>query len=961
MAKSSTQTFYGTNNRKNQTHKTRRQVVEEFVDEWVDKDNNGIIKEDANRQPFIDDLLRRVCGIEQPTQYIQYEKDVQVKADGEVTTRRIDGYIPSTKVMWEMKGSNKKDLTKPIVQSGGDMLTPYEQAKRYANFLPQNEQPRWIVISNFVEIDIHDMNKPLADPKVIMLKDLATNYKALDFMVDTNQQQIIDEKQLSVDAGNLVAKIYDELSKAYSLHANIDDPKIQSSLNMLIVRLVFLLYADDTGILGQENMFQDFLERREPRDIRPALITLFETLDKDPEKGERDEFLDQEYLQFKYVNGGMFSNENVTIPQFTQELKDLIVNEAGKGFNWSDISPTIFGAVFESTLNPETRRSGGMHYTSIENIHKVIDPLFLDDLRNEFDKIQNMPNVNQRVDAAREFQDKIAKLKFLDPACGSGNFLTETYLSLRKLENECLRIIVGNNMLLNTDSDIRVKVKIQNYYGIEINDFAVSVARTAMWIAESQMWEQSQDIIYSQDDFLPLDSNDSIYEGNALRMDWTDIVKPYELNYIMGNPPFIGYSHQSKEQKADLKTVCINKKGKTIPNVGKIDYVAGWYYKTARFIQATTIETSFVSTNSISQGDQVYPIWKSLLEDYNLNILFAYTQFNWMNEAKNKAQVHVVIIAFDCLANKNHKVKTIFTNDQIINVKHISPYLKELPDILVKARTNPLLDIPKMVTGNRPADGGALILTPQEKDELIAKEPKAQKWIKHFVGAQEYLRNKQRYCLWLVGIGPRELNEMPLVKCRVEMCKQNRLKGAPDRVKLAQTPWLFREQQNPQSYMIVPLVSSYNRKYIPIGYLGGNYIPSNRVTIIPDATKYELGVLESSTHMAWMKTVTGRMEIDFNYSKKIVYNCFPWPEVDDEQKQRISETAQDILNARKLYPDSSLADLYDPLTMPIELRKAHKANDKAVLKAYGLKSSATEQEIVQRLFKMYEELTKDEK
>ena len=572
MAKSSTQTFYGTNNRKNQTHKTRRQVVEEFVDEWVDKDNNGIIKEDANRQPFIDDLLRRVCGIEQPTQYIQYEKDVQVKADGEVTTRRIDGYIPSTKVMWEMKGSNKKDLTKPIVQSGGDMLTPYEQAKRYANFLPQNEQPRWIVISNFVEIDIHDMNKPLADPKVIMLKDLATNYKALDFMVDTNQQQIIDEKQLSVDAGNLVAKIYDELSKAYSLHANIDDPKIQSSLNMLIVRLVFLLYADDTGILGQENMFQNFLERREPRDIRPALITLFETLDKDPNKGERDEFLDQEYLQFKYVNGGMFSNENVTIPQFTQELKDLIVNEAGKGFNWSDISPTIFGAVFESTLNPETRRSGGMHYTSIENIHKVIDPLFLDDLRNEFDKIQNMPNVNQRVDAAREFQDKIAKLKFLDPACGSGNFLTETYLSLRKLENECLKIIVGNNMLLNTDSDIRVKVKIQNYYGIEINDFAVSVARTAMWIAESQMWEQSQDIIYSQDDFLPLDSNDSIYEGNALRMNWSDIVKPYELDYIMGNPPFIGTKMMNESQKQDTKQIL-----GSLKRYGVLDYVACWF------------------------------------------------------------------------------------------------------------------------------------------------------------------------------------------------------------------------------------------------------------------------------------------------------------------------------------------------------------------------------------------------
>ena len=957
MAKSSTQTFYGTKgNTRNQTHKTRRQLIQEFVKEWTGK---GEIKEDANRQPFIDDLLRRVCGIEQPTQYIEYEKDIQVKADGKPTTRRIDGYIPSTKVMWEMKGSHVKDLNKQILQSGGDLLSPYEQAKRYANFLPQNEYPRWIVVSNFLEIDIHDMNKPLAEPKVIKLEDLATNYKALDFLVDTSAQQIIDEKKLSIDAGVLVSKIYHELSNAYSLHADIKDESIQKSLNMLIVRLVFLLYADDTGILGDENIFQKFIERQEPSNIRQILMQLFKVLNTPEDK--RDPFLSDDYKQFKYVNGGMFADENVIIPQFTDELKDLVVNEAGKGFNWANISPTIFGAVFESTLNPDTRREGGMHYTSIENIHKVIDPLFLNDLNDEFDKIQNIPNARDRVASAKEFQDKLAKLKFFDPACGSGNFLTETYLSLRKMENKCLRIIVGNNSALNLDSDIRVKVKIQNYYGIEINDFAVSVARTAMWIAESQMWDESQNIIFSTEDFLPLDSNDSIYEGNALRMNWEDIVKPYDLNYIMGNPPFVGYSQQNKDQKADLKTVCVNKKGKTIPNVGKIDYVAGWYYKTARFIQTTTIEVSFVSTNSVSQGDQVYPIWKSLLEDYNLNILFAYTQFNWMNEAKNKAQVHVVIIAFDCLMNKNHKVKTIFTNDQIINVKHISPYLKELPDILVKARTKPLLDIPKMVTGNRPADGGALILTPQEKDELIAKEPKAQKWIKHFVGAQEYLRNKQRYCLWLVGIGPRELNEMPLVKRRVEMCKQNRLQGAPDRVKLAQTPWLFREQQNPQSYMIVPLVSSYNRKYIPIGYLDGDYIPSNRVTIIPDATKYELGVLESSTHMAWMRTVTGRMEIDFNYSKKIVYNCFPWPEVDNEQKQKISETAQAILDARKLYPDSSLADLYDPLTMPIELHKAHEANDKAVLKAYGLPTNATEQEIVQHLFKMYEELTKDEK
>lgn len=959
MAKSSTQTFYGTNNRKNQTHKTRRQVVEEFVDEWVDKDNNGIIKEDANRQPFIDDLLRRVCGIEQPTQYIQYEKDVQVKADGEVTTRRIDGYIPSTKVMWEMKGSNKKDLTKPIVQSGGDMLTPYEQAKRYANFLPQNEQPRWIVISNFVEIDIHDMNKPLADPKVIMLKDLATNYKALDFMVDTNQQQIIDEKQLSVDAGNLVAKIYDELSKAYSLHANIDDPKIQSSLNMLIVRLVFLLYADDTGILGQENMFQNFLERREPRDIRPALITLFKTLDKDPDKGERDEFLDQEYLQFKYVNGGMFSNENVTIPQFTQELKDLIVNEAGKGFNWSDISPTIFGAVFESTLNPETRRSGGMHYTSIENIHKVIDPLFLDDLRNEFDKIQNMPNVNQRVDAAREFQDKIAKLKFLDPACGSGNFLTETYLSLRKLENECLRIIVGNNMLLNTDSDIRVKVKIQNYYGIEINDFAVSVARTAMWIAESQMWEQSQDIIYSQDDFLPLDSNDSIYEGNALRMNWSDIVKPYELDYIMGNPPFIGTKMMNESQKQDTKQIL-----GSLKRYGVLDYVACWFKKASDYISNSTIHASFVATNSIIQGEQVPVLWKYIFSK-KIYINFAYKPFVWNNEAQNQAHVHCVIIGFSSVVNKD---KILYnSSNQISHCKNINGYLFDGNNIFVTNRPAPLSNVPRMHNGCKLLDGGFYTLTSQERKEAISKDPYADKFIRPYLGAKNFIHGTARYCIWLKDANPKDIHQSPFILDRINKVAEFRSQQkSKDTQKYAKRPMLptrlaYYSHDEHTDMLIVPATSSQRREYLPIGYVSEKNIVSYSLMLIPNASNFNFGILESKVHYIWLKNFCGRLKSDYRYSNTIIYNNFPWPTVGDKQEQNISETAQGILNTRKLYPDSSLADLYDPLTMPVELRKAHEANDKAVLKAYGLSPKATEQEIVEHLFKMYEKLTKGER
>ncbi|MDM8332510.1 N-6 DNA methylase [Limosilactobacillus pontis] len=966
MAKNSTQTFYGTNrSRRNQTHKTRRQIVKEFVDEWVGKSKNGIIKEDANRQPFIDDLLRRVCGIEQPTQYIQYEKDVQVKADGEVTTRRIDGYIPSTKVMWEMKGSNKKDLTKPIVQSGGDMLAPYEQAKRYANFLPQNEQPRWIVVSNFLEIDIHDMNKPLAEPKVIMLEDLTTNYKALDFMVDTNQQQIIDEKQLSVDAGNLVAKIYDELAKAYSLHADINDPKIQSSLNMLIVRLVFLLYADDTGILGQENMFQKFLERREPRDIRPALITLFKTLDEDPEKGERDEFLDQEYLQFKYVNGGMFSDKNVIIPQFTQELKDLIVNKAGKGFNWSNISPTIFGAVFESTLNSKLRREGGMHYTSIENIHKVIDPLFLDDLRSEFDKIQNMHNVNQRVDAAMEFQDKIANLKFMDPACGSGNFLTETYLSLRKLENECLKIIVGNNMLLNMSENIRVKVKIQNFYGIEINDFAVSVARTAMWIAESQMWDKSQNIIYSNEDFLPLDSNDSIYEGNALRMAWTDIVKPYELNYIMGNPPFIGYSHQSKEQKEEQAHI-YSDQGNQIGNTKKNDYVSNWYMKAANYINGTTIRCAFVSTNSIVQGAQVTSVWQPIVAKYTIVINFAYTSFAWDNEAKNKAHVHVVIIGFSDKKAESDNKYIYNHNNEAKRVSAIGYYLTEGIYPFLSLAGSPISpEAPTINNGNRPTDHGFLLLDPDEAKAIIRNDPAASQYIKRLYGSREFINNKERYCIWLKDASPKVIREHKDILKRVEKVKEFRLNSTKAATrKSADTPWLFQEIRQPESghYLVLPVTTSQRRHYIPVGFLSSNEISTNALMISTEpASLYDFGVIESSVHMAWMRTVTGRMKSDYQYSKELVYNDFAWPSKTEQSINAITKTAQAILDARKLYPDSSFADLYDPLTMPIELRKAHEANDKAVLKAYGLSSKATEQEIIQQLFGMYEGLMSKKK
>ena len=937
---------------------TRQQSAREFVKTWSSP-NKG--REDADRQTFWNDLLQRVYGINDYYNYITYEKDVQVKSGGKVTTRRIDGYIPSTKVMIEMKGKKIKDLTKPLKQSGGGGdLTPFEQAKRYANFLPNSEQPRWILVSNFNEIDIHDMEKPLSKPTVIKLSDLPQKVKLLEFIVNASQQKVIDEKKLSVDAGNLVAKIYHELTNAYAQGRGVDvnSPEIQRSLNMLIVRLVFLLYADDSNLFGKDNIFQAFIERREPRDIRRDLSDLFKVLDQ-PES-ERDPYLDDEFNQFAYVNGGMFSDENVIIPQFTDELKRLIVEEAGAGFDWSGISPTIFGAVFESTLNPEIRRSGGMHYTSIENIHKVIDPLFLNDLHDEFDKIQNMGNNNQRVIKAREFRVKLGKLKFFDPACGSGNFLTETYLSLRKMENECLRIITGNQGTLAITDDSDPKVKIQNFYGIEINDFAVSVARTAMWIAESQMWEQTKDITFANKDFLPLDSNDSIYEGNALRMDWNDIVKPYELNYIMGNPPFIGKKEQTSSQKEDLKTIFDNQR------IGTLDYVTGWYKKAADYIKGHSIRVAFVSTNSITQGEQVVRLW-TLLKNYDLTINFAYRTFVWNNEAKHKAHVHVVIIGF---SNKDFATDTkdIFTdNDSIITATTINPYLLDAPTVLIKSRSKPISSVEPMNYGSMPIDDGNLILSSEEKEHLLSNDPLLKKFIRPYYGGREILHSTPRYCLWLVGITPADLRSHPSIIKYIDATREFReASHRPGTLKAAERPAEFGEIRQPKSgqVIVLPKVSSERRKYIPIEYMDSKNIINGSALMIQNANLYMFGVLNSVVHNAWMRVVAGRLEMRYQYSAKIVYNNFPWPEIDNRQKDAIVKTSQGIISARKDDPDATLAELYAPKNfenIEISLRQAHEANDKAVLKAYGLKPSATEAEIVQHLFKMYEELTRKDK
>ena len=925
------------------TDTQRRAAAKQFAADWQGKGY-----EKGHSQTFWLSLLQKVYGVEEPDKFITFEDQIMLDH-----TSFIDGFIPSTHVLIEQK-SLGKELNKPIKQSDGSLLSPFQQAKRYAAELPYSQRPRWIVTCNFAEFYVYDMERPTGDPEIIKLCDLEKEYYRLQFLVDTGDTNIKKEMEVSLQAGEIVGVLYDALLKQYK------DPETEDtlkSLNALCVRLVFCLYAEDAGIFGSKSMFHDYLRDVPASGVRKALVELFRTLDQKPE--QRDKYLADDnpaLAAFPYVNGGLFSDENIEIPPFTEELKALLLEKASGDFDWSAISPTIFGAVFESTLNPDTRRSGGMHYTSIENIHKVIDPLFLDGLRSELEEIKEIAVDKTRKAKLSAFQAKLAGLTFLDPACGSGNFLTETYLSLRKLENEVLRCATDQ---ISMDLDGIIQVSIGQFYGIEINDFAVTVAKTALWIAESQMMKETEDVVHMSLDFLPLKSYANITEGNALRLDWESVVPKDKLNYIMGNPPFVGYSLQSKGQKEDILSVYVDEKGKPYKTAGKIDYVSGWYFKAAQLMQGTDIRTAFVSTNSITQGEQVAGVWKPLYDRFGIHIDFAHRTFRWDSEASIKAHVHCVIVGFSPAPNQ--APKRIYTMERYQEAENINPYLLDAPNAFVDSRNKPICDVPLMTTGNRPADGGHLIIEADEYDEFIAKEPNALPYIKRLVGAAEFINNKKRWCLWLVGISPAELRKMPLVLQRVEACKADR-ENAPDagRRKLAERPTQFREINNPDTFVVVPAVSSERRRYVPIGFLDKNTIATNLVITIPDAQLYHFGVLTSNVHMAWMRAVCGRLKSDYRYSKDVVYNNFPWPTLTDAQKAKIEQTAQAILDARALYPDCSLADLYDEIAMPPELRKAHQQNDRAVMQAYGFDvATTTETSCVAELMRMYQKLTEE--
>lgn len=923
--------------------KEQRQAAKEFVELWNDKG----FDEKGETQSFWLSLLRDVYGVEKPEEFVEFEKRVK---DG--TTNFIDVYIPSTKVLIEQK-ARTKDLDKQIKQSNGLMQTPYQQAKRYVADLPVSQHPRWIITCNFQNFHVYDLENPTAEPLRIKLADLEKDAYLLNLLVERSDSLLQKETELSIKAGELVGRLYDELYKEYE---NPEKPESARALNMLCVRIVFCLYAEDAGLFGSRLQFHDYLKSVPVDYTRDALIKLFRVLDQKPE--ERDPYLSESLKVFPYVNGGLFADENVEIPRITPKIRDLLLANASEGFDWSQISPTIFGAVFESTLNPETRRKGGMHYTSIENIHKTIDPLFLEDLQEELIEIKAEQNVKERNARLAAFQEKLGSLTFFDPACGSGNFLTETYISLRKLENDALRTVYPNKTLFAADEKERiVKVSINQFYGIEINDFAVTVAKTALWIAESQMMRETEDVLQTTLQFLPLKSYANIVEGNALRLDWEEVFPKENASYIMGNPPFIGYSLQSAEQKKDMLTIYADEKGKPYKTAGKIDYVSCWYFKAAQYVKGTSVRAAFVSTNSITQGEQVASVWKPLYERFGIHIDFAYRTFRWDSEASLMAHVHCVIVGFS--AASNDKPKRIFEGETSFVVDNINAYLIDAPNVFITSRQKVLCDVPEMRAGNRPTDGGHLFIEPDEIDCFLKKEPGAKPYIKRVIGAREYINNIPRFCLWLVNIEPSELRKMPSVMERVERVKKARL-ASPDRSvreKLAFTPWLFRETNNPKTYIVIPSVSSENRRYIPLGFLNSETIPTNLVLIIPNATLYHFGILTSSVHMAFMRAFCGRLKSDYRYSKDVVYNNFPWPDETPELNAEISATAQGILSARANYPESSLADLYDDLCMPPDLRKAHQANDAAVLRAYGLSVKASESEIVAELIKRYLSLT----
>ncbi|WP_283171705.1 DNA methyltransferase [Curtanaerobium respiraculi] len=924
------------------TPNEQKTAAKKFVERWQAAEGN----EQRESNSFWIELCSQVLGIANPTQQLDFERKVK--------GRRIDVFYEDRSILIENK-SRGVSLDEPE-HRGKDrygnkrLVTPFEQAKWYAdNITPRSVMPKWIITCNFDEIRIHDLDKEDAesDYETIRLEDLPNQYHRLSFFTRKENSRLEREKQLSVKAGEVVGKLYDAFAKAYR---DIEhDEREQRSLNILVTRIVFLLFAEDAELLQEREAFYKYLKGFQVNHMRQALIDLFGVL-KTPRE-ERDYYLGPDLAAFPYVNGGLFEDE-IIIPQFDENTRFILLQEASAEFDWKDISPTIFGAVFESTLNPETRRAGGMHYTSIENIHKLTGPLFYDALRDELTAIEGLAIQKERRFKLGAFRAKLASLKFLDPACGSGNFLTETYLSLRKLENRVLEDLYGGQMVMGELDPIQVTT--DQFFGIEINDFAVEVAKTALWIAELQMLDQTREILSMWIDPLPLKANENIHEGNALRMDWEDVLSASECSYVVGNPPFIGQAMQTRQQSDEVTRLFPG-----VSNAGKLDYVAGWFKLAALYTKNALTRCAFVSSNSICQGESVAALWKGLF-DGGCTIDFAYTTFVWNNEASDKAHVHVVIVGFSMY---NHaSSKTIIAADGSVRpATNINGYLKDAPNVFVRNRTKCINASQCVVTqGSQPMEDGQLNFTKAERDAFVTKYPGTEALFKPVLGSREFLNDTEytRFCLWLVGVNPSAYEGNPEIRERIDHVREYRMNNKIPRIrKTADAPHLFTQVRQPDSeYLIIPRVSSSRREYIPIGYVSPDVIANDAVVIVTNASLYDFGLLSSRTHNAWMRTIAGRLKSDYRYAPSVYYN-FPYPDPSEEQRARVEEAAQNVIAARECHPDVPLAKMYDPDKMPKDLHAAHKTLDAAVEAAYGIDYSGDEEKIVAHLFQLYAKMT----
>ena len=953
--------------------------VRAFVNKWKNKGNE---KQDTH--PFWEGLVECLLGVKHGYYCLDWEQKVPKRAlveeNGE-NPKYLDCYLITSRCVIEQKSFDVSlDEKRTIIE--GKPKNALQQAQWYydnMNRPDDGKKGRYTIACNFQEFRIFDNNHGDTLYETLRLEDLPRRWPYLRRVLMGGETTINDNAQdaAAKTASGFVSRLYDLLQKQYRKEELTSD--VLHQLNVFCVRVVFCLYADDEEIFD-DGQFHSFLNAFSVKQLNNKFKWLFIALDKE----KRPESYDPEILAFPRVNGGLFKNE-VPIPRISEEVKALLLKASeesqmkGKdSFDWSEISPTNFGCIFESTLDPVTREENGMHYTSPENIHRVIDPLFLNDLNTELNSILNLPHDNkkekeERYKSLQAFQNKIARLHFFDPACGSGNFLTETFKSLRRLEMKIIAELpncgLGDDAIKSNGVYLKnpCKVSIRQFYGIEISDFAAQVANTALWISDCQMIAEAEELFSVSIPTLPLKNNDNIHCGNALVTNWEDVVNPRSLDYIIGNPPFKGArggkdSKEEKEKrKAEMKAVLadVNDEKKPIwESIGNLDYVCAWYAKAAQYMQkAPSVKAALVSTNSIVQGEQAILLWKPLMTHFNVKISFAWRSFVWNNQAKKKAQVHCVIIGFFCAKRKKQGDCFLYEEKKQtpIPCQHISNYLYPYDCYFINSRSaNSLCDAPKIGIGNKPVDGGNYLFTEKQKNEFIAKEPKSESYFHEWYGAKEFTTGIPKYCLWLGDCEPCVIDSMPLCKRRVEAVRLLRRKS-PSLQTQKIPPTQFHVKKMPKkNFLVIPQVTTRNYEYIPFGYMTPDVLCGDKVRLMENGTNYHFGVLESSIHMDWVRMVSGRMKSDYSYSIEIVYNNFPWPKVTDKQREAIEQTAQKIIEARNNHPNSTLRQLYTPSLMPADLRTAHNANDRAVLAAYasmGITSEMSSEEIAVTLLR----------